>query len=152
MTKRKEKVHSTRTVLKAVRVTEEEAMQLARQAEEYRMTESGYMRRKLFYGSQPRLPPETNEMLRRLTEQERRVGININQVVRSCNSKRFITKEDYQLLVKYLEEIRRSYQQFYQQLEMLAVSTRLPETENREEASKADGSNTAFADQRDTGE
>ena len=91
MTKRKEKVHSTRTVLKAVRVTEEEAMQLERQAEEYRMTESGYMRRKLFYGSQPRLPPETDEMLRRLTEQERRVGININQVVRSCNSKRFIT-------------------------------------------------------------
>ena len=92
MTKRKEKVHSTRTVLKAVRVTEEEAMQLARQAEQYRMTESGYMRRRLFYGSQPRLPPETNAMLQRLTEQERRVGININQVVRSCNSKRFITK------------------------------------------------------------
>lgn len=152
MTKRKEKVHSTRTVLKAVRVTEEEAMQLARQAEEHRMTESGYMRRRLFYGSQPRLPPETNAMLQRLTEQERRVGININQVVRSCNSKRFITREDYQLLVKYLEEIRRSYQQFYQQLEMLTVSTRLPETENREEADKADGSNTAFADQRDTGE
>ena len=152
MTKRKEKVHSTRTVLKAVRVTEEEAMQLARQAEEYQMTESGYMRRKLFYGSQPRLPPETNEMLQRLIEQERRVGININQVVRSCNSKRFITKEDYQLLVKYLEEIRRSYQQFYQQLEMLTVSTRLPETENREEASKSDGSNPSFADQRDTGE
>ena len=152
MTKRKEKVHSTRTVLKAVRVTEEEAMQLARQAEQYRMTESGYMRRRLCYGSQPRLPPETKAMLQRLTEQERRVGININQVVRSCNSKRFITKEDYQLLVKYLEEIRRSYQQFYQQLEMLAVSTRLPETENREEADKADGSNAAFADQRDTGE
>lgn len=152
MTKRKEKVHSTRTVLKAVRVTEEEAMQLARQAEQHRMTESGYMRRRLFYGSQPRLPPETNAMLRRLTEQERRVGININQVVRSCNSKRFITREDYQLLVKYLEEIRRSYQQFYQQLEMLAVSTRLPETENREEASKADGSNPSSADQRDTGE
>ena len=152
MTKRKEKVHSTRTVLKAVRVTEEEAMQLARQAEQHRMTESGYMRRRLFYGSQPRLPPETNEMLRRLTEQERRVGININQVVRSCNSKRFITREDYQLLVRYLEEIRRSYQQFCTQLEELTVTTRLPETENREEATKADGSNTAFADQRDTGE
>ncbi|MFR3320785.1 MAG: hypothetical protein ACLTSZ_05910 [Lachnospiraceae bacterium] len=42
-------------------MTEEEAMQLARQAEaEYQMTESGYMRRKLFYGSQPRLPPETS--------------------------------------------------------------------------------------------
>ena len=149
---KKEKARNIRTVLKAVRVTEEEAMQLARQAEEYQMTESGYMRRKLFYGSQPRLPPETNAMLQRLTEQERRVGININQVVRSCNSKRFITKEDYQLLVKYLEEIRRSYQQFYQQLEMLTVSTRLPETENREEVDKADGSNAAFADQRDTGE
>ena len=152
MTKRKEKVHSTRTVLKAVRVTEEEAMQLARQAEEYRMKESGYMRRRLFYGSQPRLPPETNAMLQRLTEQERRVGININQVVRSCNSKRFITREDYQLLVRYLEEIRRSYQQFCTQLEELTVTTRLPETENREEASKADGSNPSSADQRDTGE
>ncbi|MEF2594877.1 MAG: hypothetical protein U0N03_00620 [Lachnospiraceae bacterium] len=149
---KKEKARNIRTVLKAVRVTEEEAMQLARQAEEYQMTESGYMRRKLFYGSQPRLPPETNEMLQRLIEQERRVGININQVVRSCNSKRFITKEDYQLLVKYLEEIRRSYQQFYQQLEMLTVSTRLPETENREEDSKADGSNPSSADQRDPGE
>ena len=152
MTKRKEKVHSTRTVLKAVRVTEEEAMQLARQAEQHRMTESGYMRRRLFYGSQPRLPPETNAMLQRLTEQERRVGINSNQVVRSCNSKRFITREDYQLLVKYLEEIRRSYQQFCTQLEELTVTTRLPETENREEASKADGSNPSSADQRDTGE
>ena len=149
---KKEKARNIRTVLKAVRVTEEEAMQLARQAEEYQMTESGYMRRKLFYGSQPRLPPETNEMLQRLIEQERCVGININQVVRSCNSKRFITKEDYQLLVKYLEEIRRSYQQFYQQLEMLTVSTRLPETENREEDSKADGSNPSSADQRDPGE
>ena len=149
---KKEKARNIRTVLKAVRVTEEEAMQLARQAEEYQMTESGYMHRKLFYGSQPRLPPETNEMLQRLIEQERRVGININQVVRSCNSKRFITKEDYQLLVKYLEEIRRSYQQFYQQLEMLTVSTRLPETENREEDSKADGSNPSSADQRDPGE
>ena len=130
MAKKKEKARTTRTVIKAVRMTEEEAVQLARQAEEYRMTESGYMRRKLFYGSQPRLPPETNAMLQR----------------------RFITREDYQLLVKYLEEIRRSYQQFYQQLEMLTVSTRLPETENREEVDKADGSNAAFADQRDTGE
>ena len=91
-------------------------------------------------------------MLQRLTEQERRVGININQVVRSCNSKRFITREDYQLLVRYLEEIRRSYQQFCTQLEELTVTTRLPETENREEASKADGSNPSSADQRDTGE
>ena len=49
---KKEKARNIRTVLKAVRVTEEEAMQLARQAEEYQMTESGYMRRKLFYGSQ----------------------------------------------------------------------------------------------------
>ena len=152
MTKRKEKVHSTRTVLKAVRVTEEEAMQLARQAEEYRMTESGYMRRRLFYGSQPRLPPETNAMLQRLTEQERRVGININQVVRSCNSKRFITREDYQLHCEVFRRDPPKLPAVYQQLEMLTVSTRLPETENREEVDKADGSNAAFADQRDTGE
>ena len=37
MAKKKEKARTTRTVIKAVRMTEEEAVQLARQAEEYRM-------------------------------------------------------------------------------------------------------------------
>lgn len=56
MAKKKEKARTTRTVIKAVRMTEEEAVQLARQAEEYRMTESGYMRRKLFYGQSAKTP------------------------------------------------------------------------------------------------
>ncbi|MCD8012534.1 MAG: MobC family plasmid mobilization relaxosome protein [Lachnospiraceae bacterium] len=104
---------ANRTVWKAFRCTEDEAAKIAEQAERNGLSESDYMRRKIF-----QLPPETNQLLVELKNSILKIGTNINQVVRSCNSRRFITNMDYRELAEYLEKIDRKY---YETVQLLRV-------------------------------
>ena len=96
---------------KEFRCTKEEAEYIAACAERLQMTESNYMRYRLRQQEKIRMPPEVNTLLQELKYYDLKIGTNINQVVRSCNSKRFIAKTDYQLLVDYLTQIDRKYQE-----------------------------------------
>lgn len=103
---------ANRTVWKAFRCTEEEAAKIAEQAERNGLSESDYMRRKIF-----QLPPESSLALQELKSSVLKIGTNINQVVRSCNSRRFITNMDYQKLLELLEKIDWKYYETVQLLQ-----------------------------------
>ena len=102
---------------KEFRCTVEEAAWITECAEKMDMTESNYMRYRLRQQEKIRMPPEVNTLLQDLKYYDLKIGTNINQVVRSCNSKRFIAKTDYQLLVDYLTQIDRKYQEILEQLQ-----------------------------------
>lgn len=102
---------------KEFRCTVEEAAWITECAEKMDMTESNYMRYRLQQQEKIRIPPEVNTLLQKLKYYDLKIGTNINQVVRSCNSKRFIAKTDYQLLVDYLTQIDRKYQEILEQLQ-----------------------------------
>lgn len=102
---------ANKTVWKAFHCTDEEAAELSRQAEKNRLSESEYIRRKVFM-----LPQETNLLLQELKHYDLKIGNNINQVVRSCNSKKFISSYDYQKLVEYLEKLDEKYYELIRQL------------------------------------
>ena len=53
----------------------------------------------------PKLDEKTNGLLQELTTNELKIGNNINQVVRVCNSKKLVSRTDYEKLVYYLKEI-----------------------------------------------
>lgn len=86
-------------------------------AKQMDMTESSYMRYKLRKHEKIRIPPEVKDLLQELKYYDLKIGTNINQIVRSCNSKKFITRVDYQLLVNYLIQIDRKYQETLERLQ-----------------------------------
>lgn len=95
---------------KEFRCTFEEAKEIAEAAEKMKMTESAYMRYRVLKKEKlQRLPGEIEDQLKELKYQTLKIGTNINQVVRSCNSKKFITKEDYRKLVDYLVRLDEKY-------------------------------------------
>ncbi|MCC8106063.1 MAG: MobC family plasmid mobilization relaxosome protein [Clostridiales bacterium] len=91
---------ANRTVSKIFRCTPEEAQEIARMAEENNLSEADFIRKKIF-----RLSPETDQLLQELEYYDVKIGNNINQIVRSCNSKKFITTQDYRELVQLLEKL-----------------------------------------------
>lgn len=102
---------------KEFRCTAEEAAWIERCARQMNMTESNYMRYRLSERQKIRMPSEVNNLLQELKYYDLKIGTNINQIVRSCNSKRFITQNDYQMLVEYLTQIDRKYQETLDRLQ-----------------------------------
>ncbi len=96
--------------VKNFRCTFDEAKLISENAEKMKMTESTYMRYKILEKDKERLPPQVNELLQELKYYDLKIGTNINQIVRSCNSKKFITRLDYQMLVQYLTQIGEKYE------------------------------------------
>lgn len=105
------------TCKKEFRCTVEEAAVIAKCARQMHMTESSYMRYRLQEKPKIRIPPEVKVLLQELKYYDLKIGTNINQIVRSCNSKRFITQNDYQRLVEYLTLIDRKYQETLDKLQ-----------------------------------
>ncbi len=95
--------------IKNFRCTFDEAKLISENAAKMKMNESTYMRYKILEKDKERLPPAVNELLQELKYYDLKIGTNINQIVRSCNSKKFITRLDYQMLVQYLTEINEKY-------------------------------------------
>lgn len=109
----------TKTAWKDFRCNEAEAKELARCAEENKISESEYIRRKVFEPAGQRFPPSVNELLQELKHYNLKTGNNINQIVRSCNSKKFITRADYQMLVDYLEKVDGKYREVVEALKKI---------------------------------
>lgn len=137
-----------KNMVKKFRCTEEEAEWLEAKSKERKMNVSEYIRRKVFRNDRVLLPATILDLLKKMNYYNLKIGTNINQIVRSCNSKKFITKEDYQLLVQYLEEINGVYLKIYDAIEQIA-SDGICWKEEQERSLREDGSNEAAADQRD---
>ncbi|WP_373216199.1 plasmid mobilization relaxosome protein MobC [Ruminococcus sp. 5_1_39BFAA] len=105
------------TCKKEFRCTAEEAAWIEKCARQMDMTESTYMRYRLREKQKIRMPPDIKNLLQELKYYDLKIGTNINQIVRSCNSKRFITQADYQKLVEYLTLIDRKYQETLDRLQ-----------------------------------
>lgn len=98
-----------RDCTKYFRCSRKESEEISKEAEAMKMTESAYMRYRILKTAKPRLPPEVTTLLEELKYYDLKIGININQIVRSCNSKKFITEKDYLALTKNLELLNEKY-------------------------------------------
>lgn len=102
---------------KEFRCTAEEAVWIEKCAKAMKMSESSYMRYRLREQGKIRMPGELHSILQELKFYDLKIGTNINQIVRSCNSKRFITQNDYRMLVEYLTLIDQKYQETLDRLQ-----------------------------------
>ncbi len=102
---------ANRTVWIGGRYTEEESTIIREHARETHLNLSDYVRRKALW-----LPQEMAGQLDELNYEVHKIGVNINQVVRSCNSKNFVSKEDYRKLTRYLEQINENYCELIKEL------------------------------------
>lgn len=107
----------TRTVTKTFRCTPGEAQELAAGAGKFHVSESEYIRSRVLKKSQPRLPPETEGLLEEMNYLNLKIGTNINQTMRYCNTKKYITKNDYQKLAAELRKLDEQYERIYGLLE-----------------------------------
>lgn len=118
---------------KEFRCTQKEAEWITECAAKQNMKESTYMRYRLQKEQKIRMPPEVHTLLQELKYYDIKIGTNINQVVRSCNSKRFITQVDYRRLVEYLIQIDQKYQEILKRLqEVLQDGSDETETDQRD--------------------
>ncbi|EET62424.1 hypothetical protein BRYFOR_05459 [Marvinbryantia formatexigens DSM 14469] len=106
-----------RTVTKTFRCTPGEAEELAAGAGKFRVSESEYIRGRVFKKAQPRLPPEIVGLLEEMNYLNLKIGTNINQTMRYCNTKKYITKNDYQKLAVELRKLDEQYERIYRLLE-----------------------------------
>ena len=95
----------TKTIDLHFRCTPEENREISRRAEQEKKSISAYVRDAALNRNIPKLDEKTNGLLRELTANELKIGNNINQAVRLCNSKKLVSREDYEKLVQYLKEL-----------------------------------------------
>lgn len=91
-----------RNCKKTFRCNLEEAWKLEHWAQKNHMTESEIIRRKVFKGEMSGAYDKILSLLEELEEQIRRIGVNINQIARNCNSKKYVGDWDYMKLVNEL--------------------------------------------------
>ena len=103
-------------VAKSFRCTAAEAEMLRQKAEKMKIAESEYIRREVFKNRKVRLPADVKELLKDLKYQNLKIGNNINQVVRSCNSKKHVTRSDYKAIVDEMIKLEDAYDKIYQKL------------------------------------
>lgn len=95
---------------KSFRCTEQENDFIKAQAQIYKIKESEFIRRAIFEKPDCRIhDPEVLKCLEEIKYYGLKIGTNINQVVKFCNAKNYMTREDYLDLIKYLRQLDRKY-------------------------------------------
>ena len=92
-----------RTVVRHFRCTPEESREIEENARKEKKTPSAYVRDAALHRKIPALPAEAMELLEKLTFDELKIGNNINQAVRLCNSKKVVSVDDYRKLTDSLK-------------------------------------------------
>lgn len=92
-------------VTKHFRCTKEEADAITKKAKTERKMVSAYLRDAALNRSLPAIDPKIEPILKKLQENELKIGVNINQAVRLCNAKKNVSRSDYEALTGYLKEI-----------------------------------------------
>lgn len=88
------------------RLTYEERENLRKMANRRKLSLASYIREKIFTPDK-RLPAEIEALLKDLKYNDLKIGTNINQVAKVCNSKQYASKEDYKKLMELHEELNR---------------------------------------------
>lgn len=99
-----------KTYKKSFRCTEDENNFILTQANSFHSSESEFMRMMIFEKSRNKFfDPDILEQVKRLEYSNLKIGNNINQIVKSCNSKKFVLDEDVAELIKFLNLINYKY-------------------------------------------
>ena len=92
----------TRTMRKEIRLSETEIKRIESDAKEKGMNFSQYVR--YLAGNKPKEHPEVIKIFKNLINEINRIGTNINQIVRNCNSGIY-TYEDKRRLLAYIKSV-----------------------------------------------
>ncbi len=95
-----------------IRCTKKQRDEIAARAEECQMKVSEYILRKALW-----LSPETNLLLENLRYEVHKIGVNINQIARACNSSSHVLSYDYSKALDELEKIDQHFCDVYKELQ-----------------------------------
>lgn len=93
------------TVTKHFRCTPEEARLIDEKAKEEHKTTSRYVRDAALTRNTLRIPQKAQDVLEDLRSNELKIGTNINQAVRLCNTKGYVSRADYVELRGFLVKL-----------------------------------------------
>lgn len=105
------------TYLESFRITKEEKEKLTQAAKRYQVGKSEYIRMMVFAEDENLIDPEISQALREMNWEINKIGTNINQVVRACNTKKYVAKKDFSELEKYLNLISYTIQSGFEKLQ-----------------------------------
>ena len=104
----------SRTVVKHVRLTKEEALHLDELARQNGMSVSGFIRTAIFGIKKEKVPFEIMEQIRELNYQCRKIGTNINQIAHICNARGEVTIFNYEDLTLLQNQLLKKADEVYQ--------------------------------------
>lgn len=92
-------------VTRHFRCTQEESEEINRRAAKERKRVSAYLRDAALNRNIPQLDGNAVQLLKGLADNELKIGVNINQAVRICNTKKNVSRQDYENLTEMLTRI-----------------------------------------------
>ena len=92
-------------VTRHFRCTQEESEEINRRAAKERKRASAYLRNAALNRNIPQLDENAAQLLKGLADNELKIGVNINQAVRICNTKKNVSRQDYENLTEMLKRI-----------------------------------------------
>ncbi len=104
----------TRTQIKGVRLTIEEAQQLEAEAEKEHMKLSELIRIKLFTNRNVFIPYEVRSALGTLLHDSNRIAGNIHSVVKGCQFHKSVDAYDVKKLTEHVDELRNMILSIYE--------------------------------------
>ena len=109
-----------RTIRFTVRVNEQEEKWLREAAWREKRSIADYIRNRTISGDLPRIPVEVSELMKQLNYEVNRIGVNINQLVRSYHINGYQTSAEKRRLEEDLKEIRSLHVQICSRLTEMA--------------------------------
>lgn len=109
-----------RTIRFTVRVNDQEAKWLREAAWREKRSIADFIRNRVISGNLPRIPVEVSELMKQLNYEVNRIGVNINQLVRSYHINGYQTSAEKRRLEEDLKEIRSLHVQICSRLTEMA--------------------------------
>lgn len=109
-----------RTIRFTVRVNDQEAKWLREAAWREKRSIADFIRNRAISGDLPRIPVEVSELMKQLNYEVNRIGVNINQLVRSYRINGYQTSAEKRRLEEDLKEIRSLHVKIYSRLTEMA--------------------------------
>lgn len=102
----------------SVRVSPEEYDSVKNEAKKYGYSVSTFIRSKIF-APENMMPNDLRQILEKLDTDSVRIGTNINQIARMCNTKKFVTRNDYKNATDLLKEMDAVYEKILEEIKSL---------------------------------
>ena len=109
-----------RTIRFTVRVNNQEAKWLREAAWREKRSIADFIRNRAISGDLPRIPVEVSELMKQLNYEVNRIGVNINQLVRSYHINGYQTSAEKRRLEEDLKEIRSLHVKIWSRLTEMA--------------------------------